>query len=137
MAEHLTLTVLSPNRTLISSLDVSEVIIPGAGGELQVLPGHANMVGSIETGRFSFRNEATGEETAAAVSSGFFHIREGKIRVLAETLELPTEIDVARAERAKEQAEALLTEGAPTEENFRKHELKLQRALIRQKLAGK
>jgi F-type H+-transporting ATPase subunit epsilon len=55
---------------------------------------------------------------------------------LSDVAERPDEIDLARAERARERAEKRLKSGSE-EVDFRRAELKMQRAMIRIQLAGK
>jgi F-type H+-transporting ATPase subunit epsilon len=131
------LSILSPERRLLDSVDVQAVTLPGSEGQIQILPGHAAMVGSLETGIFSYLTASGGEETGI-VTTGFFEVRDDQVTVLAETLELKTEIDVSRAKAAQQKAElALRDDPALDEHKFRKYQLKLQRSLIRQQLAGR
>lgn len=133
----LKLTVLTPERRLLEATEVKELTLQGSEGQIQILPGHAPMVGTIETGSFSYRG-ADGNEHAGVISSGFFEVkREDEAVVVAETLELKGEIDVERARKAQKLAEDTLKEADLDEHRFNKYQLKLQRALIRQHVAGK
>lgn len=70
------------------------------------------------------------------ISNGFFEVNGDCVMVLAETLELRGEIDVARAKLAQQKAEKALQEAGIDEHRFRKYQLKLQRALLRQHLGS-
>ena len=70
------------------------------------------------------------------ISSGFFEVRDGGVTVAAETVELAKEIDLQRAKTAQKKAENALTDPELDFALFRKYELKLQRALVRQQIAG-
>jgi F-type H+-transporting ATPase subunit epsilon len=59
------------------------------------------------------------------------------VRALAETVELANEIDLGRAKNAQLKAEEMLRTASLDEHQFKKYELKLQRAIIRQEVAGK
>lgn len=131
----LKLTVLSPERRLLDSVAVSEVTLVGHEGQIQVLPGHAPMLGTLETGGFKYLN-AAGEAGQGIISSGFFEVHDDAVVILAETLELMGEIDVDRAKRAQQTAERVLKESELDEHRFKKYQLKLQRSLIRQQLAA-
>ena len=132
----LKLTVLSPERRLLDQVDVDSITLTGSEGQIQILPGHAPLIGTLETGIFSYKVPAEGEGVGV-ISSGFFEIKNDKINLMAETLELKGEIDVSRARLAQQKAEAMLKEAALDESQFKKYQLKLQRALIRQHVGGK
>jgi F-type H+-transporting ATPase subunit epsilon len=75
-----------------------------------------------------------GVERHFAISYGFAEVRKDKIIVMGETVEEATEIDKARAMAAQKKAEVALA-SVLTEEDFNKHQLKLQRSLVRQSIA--
>jgi F-type H+-transporting ATPase subunit epsilon len=134
MSGSLTLSVLSPERKLVQQVAVKQVVLPGSEGQIEILPGHAAMVGTLETGLFRFELE-TGGSTLGVISSGFFEVQSGgQVQVLAETLELDREIDVARARKAQQLAEETLREADLDPHRFNKYQLKLQRALVRQRI---
>lgn len=130
------LTILSPERRLLEGVTVEEVTLPTSEGQVQVLPGHANMVGTLETGIFSYR---TSEQSVSLgiITTGFFEVTNEDVTVMAETLELQGEIDVERAKRAQKLAEDTLMAADLDSHRFNKYQLKLQRSLIRQHLAGR
>jgi F0F1-type ATP synthase epsilon subunit len=64
------------------------------------------------------------------------NIESGSVKVIAETLELAREIDVSRAREAQMKAEQMLNDAALDSSSFRKYQLKLERALIRQSIGG-
>ncbi|MDF2684254.1 MAG: synthase subunit epsilon [Brevibacillus sp.] len=65
-----------------------------------------------------------------AVSGGFMEVRGDKVTILAETAELPGDIDVERAQAAKGRAEKRLNEKYP-DLDFQRAERALQRAIAR------
>ena len=136
MPADLVLSIFSPERRLLTRVPVSCVTLSGSEGQIQVLSGHANMVGTLETGAFEYVAES-GELVLGFISTGFFEVSQNEVSVMAETLELKGEIDLDRAKRAQQKAEEMLRDAALDEYRFRKYELKLQRALIRQQLAGR
>lgn len=130
------MSILSPERQLLSAVDhVEEVTLPGSEGQIQILPGHAPMIGMLQTGVFNY--QISGEpKVFGVISTGFFEVKEDEIQVLAETLELKGEIDINRAKKAQQLAEQTLKEAELDERQFRKYQLKLQRSLIRQNLVN-
>lgn len=132
----LKLSILSPERRLVEKVEVDEVTLPGSEGEIQILPGHAAMIGTLHTGSFSYR-KAGKEPVVGAISTGFFEVANDEIRLSVETLELKGEIDLDRARKAQQLAEQTLKDADLDEGKFNKYQLKLQRSLIRQQIAGK
>ena len=135
MSTVLKLSILSPERRLVEGIEVEEVTLPGSEGQIQLLPGHAPMIGTLETGIFKYHSHGK-EVTAGVISTGFFRVKNNVIVVLAETIELKGEIDLERARRAQRKAEETLQGAALDEHHFNKYQLKLQRELIRQQIVG-
>ena len=124
--------IVTPTKKLVDGAKVDSVTLPGARGDLQVLTGHTELLTLLSTGVLSFAQD--GKERKFAVSYGFAEIRNDKVIVLAETAEESTDIDKERATKAKKKAEELLA--ATLEEgHFKKYQLKLQRAIVRQHIS--
>jgi F-type H+-transporting ATPase subunit epsilon len=135
----LKLSILSPERRLVERVEVDEITLPGSEGQIQILPGHAAMVGTLQAGGFAYHHAGPHTEKGSvfgALSTGFFEVKDDEVQLMVETLELKSEIDVDRAKKAQAAAEKTLLESDLDEHQFRKYELKLQRALIRQQVAG-
>ena len=131
----MTLTFLSPERKIAEQVRVQSVTLTGSEGQIEILPGHAEMIGTLETGMFSYKPES-GSPVRGVISTGFFEVKGDHITVMAETSESSSEIDLNRARSAQKKAEAALSDPHLDSKLFRKYELKLQRALIRQQVAG-
>lgn len=131
----LVLTLVSPEHKVLENVPVLEVTLTGVEGMIQILPGYAPMIGILETGVFAYKEE-NGTEHLGVISSGFFEIKNDHLTVMAETLELKGEIDVERAKRAQQKAEDMLKEANLDEATFKKFQLKLQRAVIRQQVGS-
>ena len=126
--------IVTPTKKLVEGAKVVDVTIPTASGEIEILPGHTDMLTLLGTGVLSLKMDGTPRKFA--VSYGFAEVRHDKIMILAETCEESTEIDKERASKAQKKAEEIL--GATLQEGqFRKYELKLQRAMVRQQIAEK
>lgn len=129
----MTIDLVTPTKKLVEGAHANALKLPSTKGELQVLPGHADMLTLLDTGVMSFVHD--GRERRFAVSYGFAEVRKDKITVMAETAEEATDIDVARAQAAKQRAEKAL-EGTLSEEDYRKQRMKLHRAIVRQAVAA-
>jgi len=130
------LDILTPSRQLVSEEEILDLVLTTSEGEVQILQEHASMLGTLYPGRFSYETK-NGEQISGAISTGFFRVDSDRVTVMAETLELSHEIDTERARIAQLRAEKNLVEKELNQENFDKYQLKLQRALIRQHVAGK
>ena len=133
MSEGLKLSILSPERRLLENVMVDEVILPGSEGQIQILPNHAPMMGSLQTGVFNYRSRDKGV-VWGVISTGFFEVKDDEVQVMAETIELKSEIDLDRARKAQQLAEETLKAADLDEHRFKKYQLKLQRSIIRQHL---
>jgi F-type H+-transporting ATPase subunit epsilon len=136
MSEDLRLSILSPERRLVEQVLVKEVTLQGSEGQIGIFPGHAPMMGTLEVGIFEYHSLSENEPVQGVISSGFFQVKDNTIVVLAETIELKGEIDVNRAKKAQRLSEETLEQACLDDMQFKKYQLKLQRALIRQQLAN-
>jgi F-type H+-transporting ATPase subunit epsilon len=98
----LTLQIITPDRVVYREEGIDSVTLPGAEGELTVLPSHAPLMTALQPGPLTFRRGGT--EADVALSGGFLEVREDQVIVLADTAERSEEIDAARAEAARERA---------------------------------
>src|SRR5271163_3509883 len=108
MSDTFQLEIVTPEKKVVATA-AEEVQIPGKDGYLGVLPGHAPLITELGVGEISFREGAT--EQRLAVAWGFAEVLPGKVTILAETAERPSEIDVERARKAKARAEQRLASG--------------------------
>lgn len=125
--------IVTPQKKLVEGLVVSEVKVPTQKGEIQVLPGHTQLLSLLGPGVLSFRTDGT--ERSFAVSYGFVEIKNNRVTILAETCEESSKIDKSRAALAQKKSEEALA-ATLTEEQFKKYQLKLQRAVIRQQISA-
>src|SRR5437868_654928 len=132
MADRLQLEVVTPERRVLSE-SVNAVTVPGRGGEMGILPGHAPMISELQTGVLSYNEDGTTFQLH--VSGGFVEVNDDRVAVLAEIAEKPEEIDAARARLAREHTEKQLSSWSGTEEDFEKARAKLERSVVRLRLA--
>jgi F-type H+-transporting ATPase subunit epsilon len=133
MADTFQLEIVTPEKKVVDT-SAEEVQIPGKNGYLGVLPGHAPLITELAVGEITYRDGAT--EQRLAVAWGFAEVLPGKVTILAESAERPSEIDVERARLAKERAEQRLASGESTVDVERALDA-LQRAETRLDVAGK
>jgi|SRR4051812_36061959 F-type H+-transporting ATPase subunit epsilon len=111
MANTIKLEVVTPERKVIDDQAI-EVQVPGRDGYLGILPGHAPLITELAVGEIAYRNSA-GESKRLAVAWGFAEVLPDKVTILAEVAEKAEEIDVNRAQQAKQRAQSTLGGSAP------------------------
>jgi F-type H+-transporting ATPase subunit epsilon len=129
LPEAIELIIVTPQRQLLRE-KVASVQLPGASGELGILPGHAPLITELGNGELSYRTSSGSEPMVLAVLSGFAEVLPDRVTVLAETAERPDEIDVDRAKQALERAEKRL-KSTDTDVDWDRATVALQRALVR------
>jgi F-type H+-transporting ATPase subunit epsilon len=137
LPESIELVIVTPERQLLREA-VAEVTLPGAGGCLGILPGHAPLITELGIGELTYRKMNASEPAHMAIISGFAEVLGDRVTVLAETAERPEEIDVARAEEAKKRAEQrLASASSDANVDWGRAAIALQRSLIRIQVARK
>lgn len=133
MANQLQLEVVTPERR-VATESVNSVTVPGRGGEMQILPGHAALISELQTGVLTYNQDGTNFQLH--VSGGFVEVSDDHVSVLAEVAERSEEIDAARARLARERTEKQLSSWSGTEEDFEIARAKLERSMVRLQLAS-
>jgi F-type H+-transporting ATPase subunit epsilon len=128
----LSVEIVTIERKMLEETGVDEVIAPGVEGQFAVLPRHAAFMTMLEPGELILKKG--GEEIPFAVTGGYFEVLDDRVIVLADAAERAEEIDVTRAEAARERARLAL-ERRESVEDMAATQAALQRALIRLRIA--
>ena len=106
------------------------IIIPGEDGEMAVLPNHAPLLSNL---RFGVVEVRTGEEELFfTVAGGVVEVLPNIVTILADAAENVEEIDISRAEEARNRAEQMLREGPPVDEDvYERIERSLRKSQLR------
>jgi F-type H+-transporting ATPase subunit epsilon len=124
---NLSLLVVSADRSLVNE-QVDEVEIPGAEGYFGVLPGHTPLLATLQVGTLWYRQGS--EKHYLAIAFGFAEVQPDRVTILAQIAEKADEIDVGRAEVAKQRAEERLSK--PTRDmDFERARIAMLKALTR------
>jgi F-type H+-transporting ATPase subunit epsilon len=110
MADTIQLEIVTPERMVVKDT-ADNVQIPGKDGYLGILPGHAPLITELAVGEISYRNG--GQTRRISVAWGFAEVLPNKVTILAETAERADEIDVSRAQSARQRAEEVLRKAGP------------------------
>lgn len=122
-----TLKIITPDRVFYEE-EVSMVEFNTIEGEVGIYKDHIPMTMIIAPGILTITN---GEEVSeAALHAGFAEVLPDQVTILAEIIEWSAEIDLERAEEAKERAEERIKEHAPGTD-MKRAELSLKRAVAR------
>ncbi|WP_047983779.1 F0F1 ATP synthase subunit epsilon [Ornithinibacillus californiensis] len=127
----LTVSVVTPDGPVLE--DTYEMVSCKAeNGELGILPGHIPLVAPLSISGVRLKRDSG--EDKLAINGGFLEVRPDKVTILAQSAEKPQEIDVARAQAAKERAERRLQSKEDRIDRVRA-ELALRRAANRLNVA--
>jgi F-type H+-transporting ATPase subunit epsilon len=127
----LTVSVVTPDGPVLE--DTYEMVSCKAeNGELGILPGHIPLVAPLAISAVRLKRDSS--EDKLAINGGFLEVRPDKVTILAQSAEKPSEIDVARAEAAKQRAEGRLQSNEDHIDRIRA-ELALRRAVNRLDIA--
>ena len=128
------LVIITPEQVVLETDEAEQVILPAAGGELGILPGHVAMGCRLTVGRI--RVDRPGEEPLElATSGGFAEVLADRVLVMAETAERAEDIDEARAVAARDRARAALLHHEADVDNLAA-QAALARAINRIRIVG-
>ena len=133
MANPFHLEIISTDRVFFSG-EVEHLVITAIDGLLGIMAGHEPLVTCLPTGELKYL--VNGEWKYAAISEGFIQVMPDSSIILADTCELPEEIDIKRAQEAKERAEELLRQKQSIKEYY-ETQAALNRAINRLKISQK
>jgi F-type H+-transporting ATPase subunit epsilon len=126
--------VVTQEKKIFDEEEADMVIVPGAEGEMGVLPHHAPVLTTLSFGELVIR-KANAEERFV-IYGGVVDIRPDKVVVLADMAESSFELDDQQIEAARERAQKMMSEGVPEAAN-RAAALELRRAELALKIKSK
>jgi F-type H+-transporting ATPase subunit epsilon len=127
-SDKIRLKIASPYREVLD-VEVDEVIAPGEEGQFGVLPGHTPFLSTVSVGQLIYRQG--NQLRYVAVSHGYAEVEYYQVIVLLDAAELSDEIDVERAERARQRAEGRLDEIGQEDKDYFEELAALDRAMNR------
>ena len=102
--KNIKIKIVTPERTVYED-EVSQATLPTIDGEVTILPDHIPYITALKAGEIILKK---GEEIIhLAISGGFIEFNNNILIILADTVERAEEIDLKRAEEAKQRAEEL------------------------------
>ena len=134
MADTFTLEVVTPARQVVHEA-VSEAQIPVLGGYIGVLPGHTPLLAELGIGELSYH--VGNRVVSCTAMGGFVEVLAGRVIVLADRAERAEEIDVARAQAARDRAHRRMATPNDPNVDWKRAEESLARAQARLQVAAK
>ncbi len=125
------LSIVTPEKKLVEKQEMEEVFVPAYKGELNILPGHAPLVSTLTEGVLKYRLQNEAKLKAVAISWGYVEVTPQGVNILAETAESKSEIDLDRAKKSLQSAEASIDSVEATPETLEKYHHKRKRAEAR------
>lgn len=128
------LAIITPDRTVFEG-DVDSVSLPTPDGEITILPHHIPLLSILVAGSILVRQNV--DEYLFAVSRGAIEVDGQSIRILAETADRAADLEEEAIERAKEEAQRLMSDKQGDTEGFAQASAMLERELARLKVVRK
>jgi len=113
MAETMRLEIVTP-EAIVFSEDVEMVTLPSAEGQLGILPGHVGLMTQLIPGEMIVRRG--GHDEFLAVGEGLVEVTGKRVAILTDMAIAADKIDEAKAEEARQRAEARLKEKLSAQE---------------------
>ena len=121
--------IVTQERTVFSE-QVDYVSLPGTEGVMGILPDHAPLLTALNFGEVMVRRD--NDEQHFAIGGGFAEVQPDHVIVLADSAEQADEIDIERAEKARQRAEEAMEAGVSVDSaHYAQIEAALRRAQIR------
>lgn len=131
MNEHsFKVSIVTPNGVVFEYDTATLVVLHTTGGELGIMANHVPVVASLEISEIRVKDDDSGKRERLAVNGGFAEFSDNMLTIVADSSERAAEIDVARAESARERAERVL-QSAEDEREVKCAQLALRRAVTR------
>ena len=127
------MTIVATDKVFFKG-QAESVVFPGLDGERGVLRGHEPMVAAVKAGEL--RYQAGGKAQSIAVGDGFVEILGDRVTLICDFAERAEDIDVMRAQRAKERAEERI-KAKRSKQEFIHSQAALARAMARLKVSSK
>ena len=121
------LEIVTPDGSVWEG-DAESILVRTSSGDVEIMANHSDYFASLGIGRAKLT--ADGKAREASMAGGFISVKGGEVKLVCTTFEFADEIDLERAEAARERAESLIKK-ADNEKALAVAKAKLARALSR------
>ena len=98
--------IITPVRTALQAA-VTSIQLPAVAGEMEILPGHADLIAAVANGELVYKPE-NGEAQSLFVGGGFLQVENEKVLLVTDTALVADEIDPSAVQAAIERAQSAL-----------------------------
>ncbi len=126
------LEIVTPERLMFSD-DIDVLTTPTTQGEISIMAHHVPLVTMIAPGEIKIKKNK--EISFMTITGGFIQVTGNKVTILADAAERAEEIDIDRAEAARERARKMLAAKQLDRVSHADAVAALQRSLLRLKVA--
>lgn len=112
------MTLVTPDKKLVFDQEIDYVIVPGAKGELNLLPGHTPLITLLETGILRWKFTGDEKKHKAVVSWGYCEVHPQGVDILADIVEFAEDIDLEESKKRITLAEKKLASESLNDESF-------------------
>ncbi len=126
------LKIITPHG-VYQEVEIDQINLRTTAGQIGILAHHIPLASAVEISQMNYIID--GKKTYFAVAGGFVHVNENETTLIANAIESQEEIDLKRAEQAKQRAEDRLKNKNPDTDILRA-EIALRRAITRIHVKG-
>lgn len=137
---YLQVEIVTPDGLSYENQQAKLVVVRTVEGDLGILPNHAPIIVPLAIDVVRIKAEVNAkEQDVVAINGGIMEVRDNHVTIIAESAEKPEEIDVKRAEVAKQRAQELIEEAKEEHDidQLKRAEVALSRAINRINVARK
>ncbi|HIX20623.1 MAG TPA: ATP synthase F1 subunit epsilon [Candidatus Akkermansia intestinigallinarum] len=103
-------TIITPLRTALEA-DVSSINLRGVEGEMEILPGHTDLICAVDNGELTYRITG-GDEDSLFVGGGFMQVHADRILLVTDTALQADDINPDSIQEALQRAQDALRNSA-------------------------
>lgn len=126
------LKIITPHG-IYQEVEIDQINLRTTAGQIGILAHHIPLASGVEISQMNYVID--GKKTYFAVAGGFVHVNENETTLIANAIESQEEIDLNRAEHAKQRAEERL-KNKNSDTDVLRAEIALRRALTRIHVKG-
>ena len=129
----LTVSIVTPDGQVYDGTS-SMLVVKTQAGQLGIMPNHVPIIASLSIDEVRIKHDDSGKrEDAVAVNGGFVEFSDNTATIVADTAENESDIDVNRAENARQRAQETIRKAQDAHDNseLRRAQISLRRAINR------
>lgn len=112
------LTLVTPEKKILTGQEVESILVPAYRGELNILEGHTPLVTSLDTGIMRWKIKGQDKFHYAVVSWGYCEVFPNGVDILADVADLPDDVDLSECQTYLAQAQKRLVHESLSEVEY-------------------